>query len=274
MTGVSEATPDRPNQQSVDRIAHMPPRHFDLGAVIKDSFGLLLSQWRVVLTLTICVGVLVPIMWVIAALLVSLYPDFVEPESNGDFLGGQFLVTIGAYCFGWSLHHFLLSWALVSRRLGLPLLPLDTGFRAIPALVSIGVMVGMGIICGLAGFIVTGLWIMARWTLAGPISIAEKLGPISSIKRSAELTNGYAGLIFVGLFSCALLAIGWVVGGITLMNAVISADSSDTYMITVLIYIFLPLGIVFSNAFSVALYFQLVPLKEGGTEKGIADVFD
>ena len=56
--------------------------------------------------------------------------------------------------------------------------------NAFARLFGIGFLSGLAILVGLLLFILPGLYLLGRWSIAGPAMIAEKSGVIDSLKRS------------------------------------------------------------------------------------------
>ena len=57
-------------------------------------------------------------------------------------------------------------------------------------LVGVGVLGYLGFIAGWILLIVPGIMLAVRWGLCGQVCVIEKTGPIASLKRSAQLTDG------------------------------------------------------------------------------------
>jgi hypothetical protein len=80
----------------------------------------------------------------------------------------------------------------------------------LPALISAGVIAGLGIALGLLVFIVPGLYLLTRWFLIAPVIVLEGRSAGESFGRSWELVRGHAWDAF-GLILLTLVAAG--IGG-------------------------------------------------------------
>ena len=58
---------------------------------------------------------------------------------------------------------------------------------ALPALTAI--LFGLGVWVGLLLFIIPGIMLMLRWSVAVPACVLEGTGPVASLGRSAALTQ-------------------------------------------------------------------------------------
>src|SRR6516225_3291269 len=67
---------------------------------------------------------------------------------------------------------------------------LRRGLSRFGAIVGLAILVGFGIWIGLILLIVPGMFAL-RWSVALPACVVEGLGPLASMKRSAQLTKGH-----------------------------------------------------------------------------------
>lgn len=80
------------------------------------------------------------------------------------------------------------------------------GTARIFALWGAAILSGIGVAFGMLLFIIPGLILLCMWAVAVPACVVEELGPVESLKRSAQLTRGYRFSIFA-LALVAMLAI-------------------------------------------------------------------
>jgi hypothetical protein len=135
-------------------------------------------------------------------------------------------------------------------------------------IIGVILLVGLGMAVGLILLVVPGIILMLMWYLALPACVVEKLGPIGSLSRSAELTKGHRWKIL------GLILIVAIAGGI--INGVFSAISANFGHVphAIVQYIMQALIGVFGAILVIVLYRDLRVAKEGiGTEQ-IAAVFD
>jgi hypothetical protein len=95
----------------------------------------------------------------------------------------------------------------------------------IPAVIGLSMLVGLGVFAGLIALIVPGILLALMWALAVPVKILENKGVTDSMSRSADLTKGDRGRIFViaVLFFVLSFAISWLLQWPILLAAGISA---------------------------------------------------
>src|SRR5262249_45100026 len=107
------------------------------------------------------------------------------------------------------------------------------------------------------------------WYAAAPVCVVEKLSPLESLKRSAELTQGNRWKIFG--FYVVLMIVGAVIGGVigglsaVILPAVIGA---------VILFLFTAIWSAFVSVVNVVVYHDLRVVKEGVDIESIASVFD
>lgn len=92
---------------------------------------------------------------------------------------------------------------------------LRRGLKSLPKVFLVSLMYAVTVIVGYLLCIVPGVILSIMFALVVPVAIAEGRGPIESFKRSADMTNGYKGLIFMTYFLwvIATAIIGLIVNG-------------------------------------------------------------
>ena len=99
-----------------------------------------------------------------------------------------------------------------------------SSWRRLGSLIWLSIVSGVGVALGLLCFIVPGVRLAIRWTLAAPIVMLEGLGARAAMKRSSELVTGHRGAVFRVLLNV------WgrtLVAGIVL-NVILSKLSATT----------------------------------------------
>jgi Membrane domain of glycerophosphoryl diester phosphodiesterase len=71
-----------------------------------------------------------------------------------------------------------------------------SSWRRLGSLVWLSIVTGLGVALGLLLFVVPGVMLAIRWTLAAPIVMLEGLGARDAMKRSSELVRGHRGAVF------------------------------------------------------------------------------
>ena len=140
----------------------------------------------------------------------------------------------------------------------------------LPAL-GMSLLVGLGVFGGTLLFIVPGIFLAIAWYVALPVRLAENIKATDAMRRSLRLTASFrwpiVGVILIligvylllsivsGLAGVVLRLVGLGLYGPVLPNAVVST-----------------IGVMASAAAQVAVYHELVRIKEGGGPT-VADLF-
>lgn len=77
---------------------------------------------------------------------------------------------------------------------------LGRGLRVLPKVFLVSLLYTLVTLVGYALLIVPGVIFSLMYAVAVPVAVAEGLGPFASLKRSARLTDGYKGLVFITQF--------------------------------------------------------------------------
>ena len=133
-------------------------------------------------------------------------------------------------------------------------------------LLGLGLLVGLGVMFGLLLLIVPGIILALMWIVASPVLMAENKGVIDSMKRSAELTSGSKGMIFVLLIIFVVFAA--VIGGIG--GAMGLFSTTGAVIITLIIN---TINGAIQGAGVASIYVDLRTAKEGTDTSTLADVF-
>jgi uncharacterized membrane protein len=148
-------------------------------------------------------------------------------------------------------------------------------FIVLTAIVQ-GLLVGLGFMA----CIIPGVLLSLVYYVAIPSCVAERTGPIQSLYRSAELTRGVRGSIF--LISLVVGIIGMMVGGVVVLGAMpslFSMDDPDTAMQSVLItqrileWIISPIQTLLISVPPAVVYVHLRGMRDGVDAHKIAEVF-
>ena len=141
------------------------------------------------------------------------------------------------------------------------------GFSRLLPMIGMSILIGLGVTLGMILLVVPGIILALMWYVAFPVCIVEKAGPVESLSRSRELTNGYK----------------WTIFGIALIVAVASAVIPLVPQLLLMKLPLVQLGVVsliqlvmsaYSTVLLVVMYHDLRVAKEGVDIEGIASVFD
>jgi len=146
---------------------------------------------------------------------------------------------------------------------------LKVGLRRVMPVVAIGIIVVVLVSFGIILFVVPGLILFAKWSVAIPVCVVERLGPSASLARSSELTKGHRWKIF-GLM-LLLFIIGSVVSPALDEMVPLVGGTTLTVIVSLLWN-----GVwgAFSAIAVVVTYHDLRVAKEGVSIDEIAAVFD
>lgn len=90
------------------------------------------------------------------------------------------------------------------QRLGTAAALRRVGRRGWP-LAVLAVLVAVALEAGVVALVVGGLWLWGLWALAAPVLVLEGLGPVASLRRSAQLVTGRFWAVW------GVRALGWLV---------------------------------------------------------------
>src|SRR5262249_48245058 len=110
--------------------------------------------------------------------------------------------------------------------------------------------------------------LFTRWYVFAPVCVVEQKGPLSSMKRSAELTKGSRWKLFaiyIILILASLLAGGFIRLVLVSMSPIAAIAVQG---------ILQGVWSAFNNILSVVIYHDLRAAKEGADIESIASVFD
>jgi len=154
---------------------------------------------------------------------------------------------------------------------------LRRGFSRFLSLLAISILVAIGLAIGFMLLIVPGIILAMRWAVAVPACVVENLGPISSLRRSAELTKGHRWKIFgmtvliLVFFIIAIVIIGTLAG----TGVVVVPQGVGRGLLAAILFVIIS-GIVtaYFNVIAAMIYHDLRTVKEGVNTEEIAAVFD
>ena len=144
------------------------------------------------------------------------------------------------------------------------------GMARVVPLALVAILTGILTSIGLALLVIPGLILICMWAVAVPACVVEKLGPLESLSRSANLTKGYRMPIF-GLFFLTYLAIY----ALNYFMASIVAAATGSYVTAIVISAVI--GVIpetFLYVLTATVYYDLRSAKEGISLDSLVNVFD
>ncbi len=143
---------------------------------------------------------------------------------------------------------------------------ISEAIRKFLPLFGLGLLFGLGIALGFMLLIVPGVILYLMWIVAAPVMMAEDKGIIESFKRSAELTSGSKGMIF--LLMIIFVVVAAVIGGIGGALSFFSVTAS-----VIIATIVNTITGALQGAGIASIYVDLRTAKEGTDSSTLADVF-
>jgi hypothetical protein len=156
------------------------------------------------------------------------------------------------------------------------------GLRYFFPLFIVALIVTIGMTVGFLLLIIPGIILAVRWCITAPIVVVERIGPTSSMGRSADLTEGNRWAVFGLLVLYLVFAYAvQIVFGLA-MAAAYGSDpttelmSLDAIGVAILVASALVTALItlVSTVGTAALYFELRRVKEGVGVSELAAVFD
>ncbi|MDL2210411.1 hypothetical protein LJC26_06370 [Desulfovibrio sp. OttesenSCG-928-O18] len=147
--------------------------------------------------------------------------------------------------------------------------PIARGLACIAPVAVLAALYMSGILLGLILLVIPGFILVCMWEVALPACVAENLGPIASLKRSAALTKGCRMQIF-GLFIGTMLPYLLLAA----LGSTLLAEAIDDFWIRSVIgnMAAIPAFAYFSVMMG-TIYYDLRTMKEGAAISGMARVF-
>jgi len=242
-----------------------PRGKIDISRVLNNTFGVVARH---------------PVVYLGLSFLIVGIPNALLQTAQGDFTTGvegfNLSASYSSQGFGFialMLLSIVLQATLIVATLndlgGKPLSLADCvsrAFRKLLPLIGLGIVMGIGIGFGMLLLVVPGVILYLMWIVATPVMMAEDRGIIDSLKRSAELTSGSKGMIFVLLLIFLVLAI--IVGML-----VAFVGSLGTIFLALVTLVSNTIVGALQGAGVASIYVNLRSEKEGTDTGTLADIF-
>jgi hypothetical protein len=150
-----------------------------------------------------------------------------------------------------------------------------TGFARLLPCIGVVILSSLAIMGGFIALIVPGVIVALMLYVATPVAVIERPGVVASLKRSAELTKGFKGDIFVIAFVIGLM--GFVIKMIEKEVLVPRTPEAALKALPMLIYVDLGTQVVIGSVTAVmasVAYYYLRLQKEGTSVQELASVFE
>jgi hypothetical protein len=137
------------------------------------------------------------------------------------------------------------------------------GLLVLPVVVAASIISGLGIALGFLALIVPGFFLLLRWAVVAQTAAIEQEGWLPALRRSAQLTDGHYGHIFVfGIYVGLVVIVPVFLVGLGFGNDTTTAAS---FLVGLLITI---LTRSFSALATAILYFDLRSRREAALTPG------
>jgi len=124
-----------------------------------------------------------------------------------------------------------------------------------------------------AAIMVIAIWLLCRWCAIVPVCVVERLGPIETLRRAAELTKGCFWKI-----ACLYLLAGIISavfnGGVGFALRLLPGASANELNIIFFEHFTAGIPTTFGNIMVVVIYYELRKAREGVSIDSLASVFD
>jgi hypothetical protein len=255
---------------------------FEIGRVFERAFGVMGANGGVFAGLALLLGALptavieiiqFSLMGGPAALTGQTTPTINPSLWLFSVVGG--LISMG---FTYTLQGAVTRGAVVSLNGGKASFSdcLQTGVQVFLPAIAIAILSGLGITLGLILLIVPGIILMLAWCVAIPVRVMERRGVTAALARSAELTRGHRGSLFLFfiVFAVVYFVLAMLIGAV--FGAVALAMGPENIMLGSLLTqpILTAVVSIVSSSFVASIYYELRTIKEGVGSDTLAAVFD
>lgn len=143
------------------------------------------------------------------------------------------------------------------------------GMTRIGPLAGAALLMGIGTALGLGLFLLPGLFLLCLWSVTIPVCAVEKLGPLKSMKRSAELTKNYRMTIFALILINVLIVMAVTVAA----GGLVVTFVSSPFIAGMLLTLILAAPQAFSNIMVSVIYCDLRSIKDGAPVESLDRAF-
>lgn len=149
---------------------------------------------------------------------------------------------------------------------------LETGLALIVPMAVLSLVIGIGVFIGLALLVVPGIILWLYWSVALQARVQERIGTFDAFRRSAELTDGHRGNIFLIFLAVTvgLIVFNWVAHKI--LGGMLGASTSQPMFALVESLITTVSNMVILT-FQASVYVELRTLKDGVAPNELATIF-
>lgn len=136
------------------------------------------------------------------------------------------------------------------------------GIRVLPVVVAASIISGLGIFVGFLALVIPGIILMLRWMVVAQSAAIDHEGWIPALRRSAQLTDGHYGHVFV-----FVIYVGVITAGPLYLVGLGFGDDTTTaasFFVGLLVQVF---SLSFGALATALLYFDLRTRDESATAR-------
>jgi hypothetical protein len=236
------------------------PSSFAVGQSISDAFGVLTSHFFLFLSVSAIANL--PLLY--------LYYQMALHRGEGRF-EYILLETLSEHVFG-ALCQAMVVFATFQHLRNKRVQILDSvshGLAPFASVIGTSLLVTIIVAIGTILLFVPGIIASTMLSVAIPVCVVERVGPLRSLSRSRNLTDGYKGSIFGVYFAIGIA--NWILS-FAVGASFSSRDAAGMYAVA--LYTWLTLVTCFISIVSTVIYHGLRSTKEGIDIHEIAAVFD
>jgi hypothetical protein len=247
-------------------VATLLPK-LEIARVVKATARLIGQNWLAICATIFVIAILPKLLFVAVQL---IFDVAIDDEMKK-------LSPLSVYYFSTDflapgLSQLIISYLLLNREV--------SGYVAFKSIIALLIpmfllklFVSFGVSVGLILFIVPGVVLLKNWSIAVPVMIKEGTTPSSAMQRSTDLVEGYSWKVLLVVGTSFLIEY-LCTEALTQLITRFGAFWFESYGDQVLSALLSPWGSLVTYVLPVALYREIVALKEGEPVDEIAAVFE
>ena len=253
-------------------------KRFEMGRVFERAVGVLQANAGVFIILALLLGALpTAVLEIVQWKVMGMEPGQQAMPTAGTW--GVWAVTLlVTTAFAYTLQGAVTRGAIVSLNGGKASLGdcISTGIQVLLPAFAISLLAGLGELVGFMLLIVPGIILTLAWIVAIPVRVMEGRGVGAALSRSAELTRGHRGALFLMFLVLGVAYFFFSMAMGLVFVAVAAAVSPGSVGIAALISQPLIGGVasMVSAALVASVYYELRTIKDGVGADRLAAVFD
>lgn len=251
-------------------LEELPP--LEIGTTFSNAFTLIGSHPLIVFGLSLILGALPTRLLYYAAAAPASQPLAVA--------GGKLLAPLGSMAIQDIVSGMLVGTALIVAQgdKAAPVSALRPGLQRLVPLILVAFLYTLGCFIGLCALIVPFFFLWIRWSVVGPVVVAENIGVSAAFGRSSELTKGsrlrILGLLIIAtliqsVFAALIMLLGLPLAGLSTHAASLATNPASIAVQAVME----TLVVGFTASIQCALYIELKQRCDGPLADQLSEIF-